>query len=329
MARTTQGTKAAATIQRAIAQLQALQREHGPSGYLIASDDTAPVGDLEYPVRVSRDFITSAEEARLQLVVDIGITPVDARKAGMWPEFENAPIVDALGLSSRLLERWQQTPEAVAEGGKLSGKKALMYGALGVGALYLLRKKAGPQEADDYATMQGYKKADEIPFGALGSKSRSLRVALMGGAAGIGALGAQFLLKDVVFGPIVGGVFGATAFAALAEQRFILELPKIAVYGGASGLAGAVLADQFTADADPGKIGSFFGRAGLGAFFGGATSSLTLDTVAPPELKVVDDLDDAKPSDVSISGDLPELGDVDLVPGVPPGARDVSGFEIL
>lgn len=312
MAKSTQGIAASAQFQPLIRQLRDLESRYGSSGFLIAMDDDFPTGDVEVVVRVQRGFITQLSSVALALVRDIGIGPPEARKRGIWPEGENETVGEALQKTLRLLATWESLPMPGRKG--LPIGKTLLYAGLGVGALMLLRPKSDATEA-----------LAEVPFGALGSKSRSLRVGLMGGVAGLGAIAGSMAMKDSVFGPALGGALGATAFAALATQRFELDLPRLALYGGASGLAGGVLADQFVTDVDESNPLLYYARAAAGAFFGGAASSLTVDSFAPPEFKVRDDLTEAEPAKVSVSGgdDLPAFSVVDAPPA---DAVDLNGF---
>jgi len=283
---------------------------------------TPPILTVSFP----DERIQAFKRAGAALAKDLGtarnLSSSKLREAGLFPSTTSQSTKDnvegVIADSVRTVAAWHEIGSGKKSG---FGTFALVAG-LGIGVLLLLRKK--PEGA-----LTG-SKLDEVPFGALSSKSRSMRVGLMGGIAGLGALGGSKIIKDSVFGPIVGGALGATAFAALASEKFEINLVNLALYGGASGLAGSLASDQLTSDSKKSNPFSYFARAGAGAFFGGAGASLGVDGVVPPELKVRDDLTagDAPAAEIS-EANMPLLADgVSLVGAedIPDTAIDTNGF---
>lgn len=332
MARSPEGSRAAQRVEDLIASL----RESGETAARIYCESVAPDSDdclagVDWRETIllsegDREDEPSAPFVRLpQSFIDewdaaIEAVKAEMRKVGIEPAGFNTELLDrSMGTpirqAERLLRAWRKHAVTRPPLGKV-----LLFAGLGIGALWVFGKKKRGEDDDEGM--------EALPFGALSSKSRSLRVGLMGGLSGLSALGGSFVFKDSLFGPIAGGTLGAFAFAALSKERFELDLPKIAVYGGASGLSGAVIADQFTADVGEGKTGAFATRAALGAFFGGAGAALGVDEIIPPEFKVRDDLREGSPAPVEINA-LPSLGkDVSLVDesDVPDDAIDAQGF---
>lgn len=258
-----------------------------------------------------------------------GLSTRQLRDQGLWPRVGAPVLVDGQTVQDEIRglaqqARAQATMWRAMQPGKArdpkpkQGNTLLWAGGLALAGVWLLK-----QMGEDTEETMG-----EVPFGALSqaSKSRSLRVGLLGGVAGLGALGGSYVLKDTLFGPITGGIVGATAAAALSQDKFQLDIPQLAIYGAASGISGALLADQFTADADPKKLGSFFSRAALGAFFGGGAAALAADGLVPMELRLIDDDGPEPPAPVDIEGAQPLPEGLSLVDAPPDEAVDVSGF---